>query len=101
VRAIERGISTGLAGSEHQVVSDDAAGHAAGDEKREPAEHSPLGDIWDLPQGVADALGELVVERHQWLISAGRPNRPNSSSWRGKPVIPAIRSPSIANTITP
>jgi hypothetical protein len=37
----------------------------AADEEREPSEHSPFADAWDLRQDVADALRELVVERHQ------------------------------------
>ena len=71
------------------------------DQEREAAEHRCSRTSGTSAQCLADPVCELLVERHQAEMVTGSPSRPNSSGWRGKPVMPTIRSPSIAKTITP
>ena len=47
-----------------QVVADDAAAHAALQQKREAAEHLAFGDVSPAFERVSNSLSELFVVRH-------------------------------------
>ena len=101
MRLVERIVRTVLAQAQHDLVPDDPARHVGADEEREAAEHALLANVGHVAQSLADPVCEVLVEGHQAEIATGRPNRLNSSGSRGKPVMPTIRSPSMAKTITP
>ena len=61
VRFVERSLGRGVADAEDQVVADDAAGHVAADQEREPAKHLSLSEVGDPREEVPDALRELLV----------------------------------------
>ena len=46
-------------------------------------------------------LRESLVERHQAEMPRGTPRRSNSAGCSGKPVMPEILVPTMANTMTP
>jgi hypothetical protein len=85
---VERCIGTVFTEAEHEVVADDAAGHVAGHEECEPAEHLPFADVRGCAERGADAVGEALVVGHCYdvtrftkLTSSGT-IRSWASSWR-------------------
>ena len=50
--------------SDHQVVADNAATHAAAAQKREPAKHSAFGDVSPVDEQGSNASREFLVVAH-------------------------------------
>ena len=50
--------------SHHEIRADDTAAHPTTEQKRQPAEHLPLGDILLVFKGVSNPFRELLVVRH-------------------------------------
>lgn len=57
----------------HQIASDGTAAHPAKAEEGEATEHLPFGDVVSGPEGLANAIGQLLVVRHRLVLLTNCP----------------------------